>query len=81
MIAGLALLTATAYLRQLKRPAWPLALPAFFMILMTLFGLFAKIQIFSSDSQWLLFGLAIALILVGLGVAFTAIRSIFKPNS
>ena len=81
MIAGLALLTATAYLRQLKRPAWPLALPAFFMILMTLFGLFAKIQIFSSESQWLLFGLAIALILVGLGVAFTAIRSIFKPNS
>lgn len=81
MIAGLALLTATAYLRQLKRPAWPLALPAFFMILMTLFGLFAKIQIFSSESQWLLFGLAIALVLVGLGVAFTAIRSIFKPNS
>ncbi|MBC8369416.1 MAG: carbon starvation protein A [Planctomycetes bacterium] len=81
LIAGLALLTAAAYLRQQKRIIWPLAIPAVFMLLMTMFGLYAKLGAFYAQQQWLLLSLASLLVLIGIAVSFTAIASAGKkPN-
>ena len=82
LIAGLALLTATAYLRQRKRTIWPLAIPAVFMIAMTMFGLSVKLMNFAQQAQWLLFGLALALMFIGVAVSITTVGAIRKsPNS
>ncbi len=84
LIAGLALLTATVYLRRLGRTAWPLAAPALFMIAITLYVLGSKLLQFSAEGEWLLFGLAAMLVAIGLGVGATAIlalRSTRRPAS
>ena len=76
LIAGLALLTATVYLKQQGRAAWPLALPAVFMILNTMAALVLKIADFAAGGQTLLLVLAVLLIAVGLGVGMTAIQAL-----
>jgi len=78
LIAGLALLTGTVYLRTLGRRSWPLAVPAVFMIGITLFVLTSKLLQFQRDGQWLLFGLATALVTIGVGVGLTAIVALRK---
>lgn len=81
LIAGLALLTATAYLKQHNRTVWPLAIPAVFMIAMTMFGLSVKLINFYDQQQWLLFALASVLVLIGLAVSMTTVKSIAAVKS
>jgi carbon starvation protein len=80
LIAGLALLTATAYLKQRQRPSWPLAIPAVFMVVMTMMGLSVKLQSFYQQQQWLLFTIAIALACIGIAVTFTTIAAVWRSK-
>jgi len=75
LIAGLALLTATVYLRQRHRNWWPLAIPAVGMIALTLVALGLKIRDFADQGLTLLLVLAVALVAIGVGVSLTALRS------
>ncbi|HIA38272.1 MAG TPA: carbon starvation protein A [Planctomycetes bacterium] len=81
LIAGLALLTATAYLKQRGRTIWPLAIPAVFMIVMTMFGLSVKLIHFAEQQQWLLFCLAMVLMIIGVAVSFTTGSAMRKSAS
>ncbi|MCH2101289.1 MAG: carbon starvation protein A, partial [Planctomycetes bacterium] len=76
LIAGLALITATVYLRQEGRNFWPLAVPAVIMIAITLFSLSLKIGDFYSQGENLLLALAIGLIGIAIGVGATAIGAL-----
>ncbi|MDA0667967.1 MAG: carbon starvation protein A [Planctomycetota bacterium] len=76
LIAGLALLTATVYLKRKGRICWPLAIPAVFMVCMTMFALITKLFDFYRDAQTLLLVLASLLVLIGLGVSGTAVKAL-----
>lgn len=76
LIAGLALITATVYLRQKGRNFWPLAIPAVIMIAITLLSLSLKISDFQSQGETLLLGLAIGLIGIAVGVGATAVAAL-----
>jgi carbon starvation protein len=76
LIAGLALLTATVYLKKKGRNYWPLALPAVFMIAITMFALITKLMDFHSSDQMLLLVLTSALVFIGVGVGITALLSL-----
>lgn len=80
LIAGLALITATVYLRQKGRNYWPLALPAVGMIAITLFSLSMKISDFRSQEEHLLLGLAIGLVAIALGVGATAVMALRRTR-
>ena len=80
LIAGLALITATVYLRQKGRNYWPLAIPAVGMIAITLFSLSLKIRDFRAQGEHLLLGLAIGLVLIALGVGATAVQALRRPR-
>lgn len=80
LIAGLALITATVYLRQKGRNFWPLALPAIGMIAITLFSLSLKIRDFHEQGEQLLLALAIGLVVIALGVGATAVRALRRPR-
>jgi carbon starvation protein len=76
LIAGLALLTGTVYLKQRGRNFWPLAVPAIYMIGMTLVSLAFKIRDFWVTREHLLLVLALALVGIGIGVGLTAIQAL-----
>jgi carbon starvation protein len=76
LIAGLALITATVYLRQKGRNFWPLAIPAVGMIAITLFSLSMKISDFRAQGEYLLLTLAIGLVVIALGVGATAVSAL-----
>lgn len=76
LIAGLALLTATVYLKKLGRNFWPLAIPAVFMIAITMFALVSKLIDFQSRGQTLLLTITILLVVIGIGVSFTAVAAL-----
>jgi carbon starvation protein len=78
LIAGLALLTGTVYLKQRGRNYWPLALPALYMIAMTLVSLILKIRDFWNTNENLLLSLALGLVGIGLGVAATAVLALTR---
>ena len=80
LIAGLALITATVYLRQKGRNFWPLAIPAVVMIAITLFSLSLKIGDFQTQGETLLLGLAVGLILIAFGVGATAIAALRRVD-
>lgn len=80
LIAGLALITATVYLRQKGRNFWPLALPAIGMIAITLFSLSMKIRDFRDQGEHLLLVLAIGLVVIALGVGATAVQALRRPR-
>jgi carbon starvation protein len=80
LIAGLALITATVYLRQKGRNFWPLALPAVGMIAITLFSLSLKISDFRAQGEYLLLALAIGLVLIAIGVGATAVQALRRPR-
>lgn len=72
LLAGLALLVITLYLRSLGRPTWVTAVPMGFMLLATLTALGLSLRSFWEQSNWVLFGfsgviLGLALWLVGVG--------------
>ncbi len=81
MIAGLALLTAAVHLRQVGRTAWPLAVPAVGMLVLTLFSLGLKIRDFHEQELGLLLALAVVLVLIGLGVSATAVLSLRRSQA
>lgn len=76
LIAGLALLTATVYLKRKGRNYWPLAIPAVFMVSITMFALISKLFDFYRDGQTLLLILATMLVVIGVGVSGTAVKSL-----
>lgn len=80
LIAGLALLTATVYLKRKGRNYWPLAIPAVFMICMTMFALISKVIDFQSQDQTLLLVLASCLVLIGVGVGGTAVVALGRKD-
>ncbi len=80
LIAGLALLTATVYLRQLGRRSWPLAVPAAGMIALTLGALGMKIRDFAQQGLTLLLVLAVLLVAIGVGVSLTALWGARAPR-
>jgi len=69
LIAGLALLTGAVYLKKKGRTAWPLILPAVFMVVNTLGALLVKIHDFFLRDQILLLVLSVILVGIGIGVA------------
>ncbi|MFK5957131.1 MAG: carbon starvation protein A [Planctomycetota bacterium] len=76
LIAGLALLTATVYLKRKGRNYWPLALPAVFMVSITMFALISKLVDFYQSDQTLLLTLDSMLVLIGVGVGGTAVKAL-----
>jgi carbon starvation protein len=80
LIAGLALITGTVYLRQKGRNYWPLAIPAVGMIAITLFSLSLKIRDFQAQGEHLLLVLAIGLVVIALGVGATAVQALRRPR-
>ncbi|MCP4093992.1 MAG: carbon starvation protein A [Planctomycetes bacterium] len=76
LIAGLALLTATVYIKKKGRNYWPLAIPAVFMIAITMFALISKLIDFMNSDQTLLLGLTFALVFIGVGVGITALLAL-----
>jgi len=76
LIAGLALLTATVYLKKKGRNYWPLAIPAVFMIAITMFALVSKLIDFRTNEQHLLLTLTSALVVIGVGVGITALAAL-----
>ncbi len=80
LIAGLALMTATVYLRRLGRSSWPLAWPALFMVGNTLAALVLKILDFATRGEWVLLVLAVLLVGIGLGVGLTALAGYLRPR-
>jgi carbon starvation protein len=76
LIAGLALLTATVYLKNRGRNYWPLAIPAVFMIAITMFALVSKLIDFQGSGQTLLLILTTALVFIGVGVGITALLAL-----
>ena len=76
LIAGLALLTATVYLKRKGRNYWPLAIPAVFMVSITMFALVSKLFDFYRDAQTLLLILASLLVVIGVGVGGTAVKAL-----
>ena len=80
LIAGLALLTATVYLKRKGRNFWPLAIPAVFMICMTMFALVSKLLDFQEQGQILLLVLAAFLVLIGVGVGGTAFLALARKQ-
>jgi len=76
LIAGLALLTATVYLRKQGRNFWPLAIPAVFMIAITMFALVSKLLDFYHGEEHLLLTLTAILVLIGVGVSTTALLAL-----
>ncbi|MCH2112759.1 MAG: carbon starvation protein A [Planctomycetes bacterium] len=80
LIAGLALLTGAAYLRQRGRTHWPLTLPAVFMMANTAIALSLKASDFWRQQEWLLLALTAALMVIGVGVTL-AVRSRWKELS
>lgn len=80
LIAGLALLTGTVYLKQRGRIWWPLALPAVYMICVTMIALGMKLRDFYRDGHDLLLALAIGLVLIGVGVSATVLRAFLRPR-
>ena len=81
LIAGLALVTASVYLKKIGRRIWPLVIPAIYMIGMTLSALSLKLRDFLHQDQALLFILTLLLLLVGLGVVGIALRVWNQPTS
>ncbi|HEX9794741.1 MAG TPA: carbon starvation protein A [Planctomycetota bacterium] len=79
LIAGLALLTATVYLKQAGRNFWPLALPAVFMVLNTLGALTVEIFDFATRGETLLLSIAILLVAIGLGVGGAVVVALRRP--
>jgi carbon starvation protein len=80
LIAGLALLTATVYLKQKGRAWWPVALPAVYMIVVTMTALSFKIKDFARDGHTLLLTLACGLVLIGVGVTSTVVRAFRRQD-
>jgi carbon starvation protein len=76
LIAGLALLTATVYLKKQGRNFWPLAIPAVFMIAITMFALVSKLIDFQTRGQTLLLTITVLLVGIGVGVSFTAVAAL-----
>jgi len=76
LIAGLALLTATVYLKKQGRNYWPVAIPAVFMIAITMFALVRKLLDFQRSQQTLLLSITVLLVLIGVGVSFTAVAAL-----
>lgn len=81
LIAGLALVTGAVYLKQKGRPVWPLAIPALYMVFMTLTALSMKTATFYNQNLWLLFGISLTLIGIGVGVLGMALKAFFQPLS
>ena len=75
LIAGLALTTAAVYLKQRKRPVFPLLLPAIYMVFMTLVALSMKMASFYTEELYLLFSISLSLALIGLSVMVMACKS------
>jgi carbon starvation protein len=80
LIAGLALVTASVYLKKRGRRIWPLVIPAIYMIGMTLSALSLKLRDFWQQGQSLLFILSLLLLLVGLSVVGIAVRVWNQPT-
>ena len=80
LIAGLALLTGAAWLRQKGRVAWPLLVPAFGMLALPLGALGWKMNAFIHQGETLLFALAGILVLIGLGVGAAGVAALRSEN-
>jgi len=80
LIAGLALLTGAAWLRQKGRVSWPLLVPAFGMLALTLGALVWKMNAFIQQGETLLFALAGILVLIGLGVGAAGVAALRSGN-
>lgn len=62
MLAGLTLLLVCAFLRKKERPIKNYLIPAFFVLLMTIGGLFLNIKLFIEQKNWFLTTLSVLLL-------------------
>lgn len=76
LLASLTLIVVTIYLRKKGWPSWPAAIPAVGMLASTLIAMAINL---ANMTDPLLLGMGIALLLLGLGVLFEAIRAFRRP--
>jgi len=72
LLAGLTLTVISVILIRLGRPIWVTAIPLTFLLVMTLWALQGQIFRFYNDANWLLFTLAIVVLIAALWVAVEA---------
>ena len=74
LLAGLALLVVTLYLRSLGRPTLPTAIPMVFMLAATLTALSLSLRDFWNQGNWVLFGFTIGILMLALWLVVVGAR-------
>lgn len=76
LLAGLALLVVTLYLRSLGRPTVFTATPMFFMLVVTITALLLSIRNFAAQGNWFLLGFACLILVLALWLIVEAISTL-----
>ncbi|WP_242945447.1 carbon starvation CstA family protein [Hespellia stercorisuis] len=83
LLAGMALLGLTAWLARTKRPVLPIAIPMVFMFIVTLTALFMIVRKYLAGGNFLMGGMATALLLLAvvlIAITIKAFKSREQPN-
>ncbi len=80
LLAGLALMISTVYLAKKGKPIKYTLIPMIFMIIMTGWGMIHNIKNFAAASDWLLFIIAIIIMVLELWMIVEASRTISKSK-
>ncbi|RME41942.1 MAG: carbon starvation protein A [Planctomycetota bacterium] len=78
LLAGLALLVATLYLRQRGRNPWLTGVPTVFMLVSTFTALVENLSSFARQGQYLLLAVGTALLVVALGIVVEGVRAFLR---
>lgn len=80
LLASLALLVVTLYLKQRGKNYWVTMLPMFFMLITTLVAMLSQLKKFWLADNRLLFGVGLILLALALWLLYDAIQSLRKPS-
>jgi len=80
LLAGLALLVATLYLKQRGRNPWFTGVPMVFMLISTFTALGQNLWDFYGKQQWLLLGVGSALFIVAMGIVVEGVRAFVRND-
>ena len=84
LLAGLALLVITIYLAKRKTRTFYTALPMIFMIFMTGWAMILNLKKFFTTSNWLLFGIGVAVFILEIWMiieSFIITKKVVKPGA
>jgi carbon starvation protein len=80
LLAGLALLTVSAWLAKLGRPAWATLFPTGLMFVVTLAAMAIKILEFHEQNAWLVLVLGLVLLVLALALAAEGVAVILRAR-